>query len=152
MKNINNLTLSNLYWLRDKGIPTSKLRINQENLDVVVRAKCLVLGIEYSPIACFSCSARAEFKVAQSILDQYGQVIYDRITELEAIELSQPLDVVDKDGEQYFVVANSTQEYNEFNDIDGDVMVEKIVSSEYDSESQTLSETTVKRGRKKNEE
>jgi hypothetical protein len=149
-KNIENLTLSNLYWLRDKGIPTSKLRINQENLDVVVRAKCLILGIDYYSIACFSCSARAEFKIGASVLDQYKQEVLDRIAELEAVELSQTLYYVDNSIEDEEVITNFTQEYNESDEVSDDVIVEKIVSME--SSENEISVTTVKRGRKKNEE
>jgi hypothetical protein len=167
MSNINNLTYANLTWIRDKAIPASKLKITQESLDVVVRARALILGFSYSPVACFSCSARSEFKVSQSVFEQYKQQINDRIAEYEAdfaklesyitddenVENSQTFYLVVNDGESNETVENNAQDSTnstlEFEDYEGDVMVEKIVSME--STENEISVTT-KRGRKKNEE
>jgi len=154
MNNINNLSLANLTWIRDKAIPASKLKITQESLDVVVRARALILGFPYSPIGCFSCSARSEFKVSQSVFEQYEQQILDRIAELETTEFSQTFYVVADVAEDKDTDENNTQDSTnstlEFEDYEGDVMVEKIVSME--STENEISVTTVKRGRKKNEE
>ena len=152
MNNINNLTYANLTWIRDKAIPTSKLRITQEHLDIVLRAKSLILGIPQESTGCFSCNARAYFKVAESVLDQYKQQILDKIAELETAEFSQTFYVVDNDGENGETLENNALDLLnstlDFEDYEGDVMVEKIVSME--STENEISVTT-KRGRKKNE-
>ena len=150
MKNINNLTLGNLYYIRDVATPASKLKISPDNMDKIMRGKCLILGIEFQSIACWSCSARAEFKIGASVLDQYGQAVLDRIKELESAESVQQHYYVDNIGEEVDTLTNPPQESTEDDNISDDVVVEKVVSSEYDEETQTLSQTT-KRGRKKNE-
>ena len=150
MKNINNLTLGNLYYIRDVATPASKLKISPDNMDKIMRGKCLILGIEFQSIACWSCSARAEFKIGASVLDQYGQAVLDRIKELESAESVQQHYYVDNIGEEVDTLTNPPQESTEDDNISDDIVIEKIVSSEYDEETQTLSQTT-KRGRKKNE-
>ena len=151
MKNINNLTLGNLYYIRDVATPASKLKISPDNMDKIMRGKCLILGIDFQSIACWSCSARAEFKIGASVLDQYGQAVLDRIAELESAESAHQHYYVDNIIERLNTVVNHEQEYNENDNISDDVIVEKTIDSEYNEETQTLSETTVKRGRKKSE-
>ena len=150
MNNINNLSLGNLTWIRDKAIPASKLKITQESLDVVVRARALILGFPYSPVACFSCSARSEFKVSKSVFEQYEQQILDRITELEVGEINTDKDEDITMGQIFHVVTNSTQEPPENHSISDDIVEEKIVSME--SSENEISVTTVKRGRKPKDE
>jgi hypothetical protein len=149
-KNIENLTLANLYYIRDVATPASKLRINQENLDKIMRGKALILGTPVESFGCWSCSARSYFKVGASVLDQYKQEVLDRIAELEAVELSQTLYYVDNSIEDEEVITNFTQEYNESDEVSDDVIEEKIVSME--SSENEISVTTVKRGRKPKDE
>jgi len=150
MNNINNLTLANLTWIRDKAIPASKLKITQESLDVVMRGRALILGYDYSPVGCFSCVARSEFKVSQSVFEQYEQAILDRIAELETAEFSQTFYYVDGHVESISNNANLDEIPTNIDEISDDIIVEKIVSME--STENEISVTTVKRGRKKNEE
>ena len=151
MNNINNLSLANLTWIRDKAIPASKLKITQESLDIVMRGRALILGYDYSPVGCFSCVARSEFKVSQSVFEQYGQQILDRIAELETAEFSQTFYVVDNDGEnEETLEKNALDLLNSTLEFEDDIVVEKIVNME--STENEISVTTVKRGRKKNEE
>ena len=161
MSNINNLTYANLTWIRDKAIPASKLKITQESLDVVMRARAMILGFTYSPVGCFSCSARSEFKVSQSVFEQYEQQINDKIAEYEAefariesyltddedVGNTQTFYVIDNDVENQESITNSVQELT--SSVNEDIIVEKIVSME---STENEINVTTKRGRRKNEE
>jgi hypothetical protein len=124
MKNINNLSLGNLQWLRDKAIPVSKLRITPEHLDIVMRARALVLGFDFNPAGCFSCSARSEFMVGKAVLEQYESEILSRIVELEALENLTPAPEITYYNDQGEVITNITQDLTNFVDNELDVQVE----------------------------
>jgi len=150
---LDHLTLANLVWLRDVALKAKELRINEENLNTLLRAKALIKQTEVEQLGCYSCSARSYFSVCKSILDQYQQAIIDKIAELETTEFSQTFYYVDNSIEKGETDANTTQDSTnstlDFEDYEGDVMVEKIVSME--STENEISVTTVKRGRKKSE-
>jgi hypothetical protein len=149
--NLEHLTLANLIWLRDVAFKAKELRINEENMNTLLRAKALIKNTEVEKLSCWSCSARSYFTICKSILDQYQQAIIDKITELETVELSQTLYYVDNSIEDEEVIANSTQEYNENNEVSDDVIEEKIVSME--SSENEITVTTVKRaGRPKKQD
>ena len=128
MNNINNLTLENLKWIRDVAFIAAQLRINDENLAKVMRGRAMILGYPFQPVGCFSCSARAEFKVSQSVLDQYKQDIFNRITELES--------EVATIGEDKVTDANITQESTENNEV-----LAKPTSNKKTKKSKTILES-----------
>jgi len=109
MSNINNLTLENLKWIAEVAIPASQLRITDETLSKVMRGRAMVLGYDFTPVGCFSCSARSEFKVSQSVLEQHQPAILARISELEA--------EVATIGEDEVIDENNTQESHESNEV-----------------------------------
>ena len=127
MNNINNLTLENLKWLIEVSIPASQLRINDENLAKVMRGRAMILGYEFQPVGCFSCSARGEFKVSQSVLEQHTPTILARISELE--------NEVATIGEEQVIDDNTTQESNK-ND--------KILGAEHTSPKKSKKTKTIK--------
>jgi len=139
MNNIENLTLANLTWIKEVAIPTSKKRITSEHLDVVMRAKSLILGTPPEQVSCFSCSARAYFKVCESVLDQYGQQILDRITELESVQSSVEETPLDQVYEEASSVTSPTQDSpnptHYFVDQEADVQPTKKTRKKKDEDS-----------------
>jgi hypothetical protein len=151
MRNLDHLTLANLIWIRDVAYPKSKLRINSEHLDIVLKAKALIYNSTAEQVGCFSCNSRAYFKTAASVLDQYYPAILEKIAELETAEFSQILYYVDNNTEVGETDVNNTLDStNSTLEFEDDIVVEKIVNME--STENEISVTTVKRGRKKNEE
>jgi hypothetical protein len=129
MSNINNLTLENLKWIKEVSIPASQLRITDDTLAKVMRGRAMILGYPFQPVGCFSCSARSEFKVSQSVLEQYQPNILARISELES--------EVATIGEEIIIDENNTQESNEFNE----VLAVKPTSSKKTKKIQTIKES-----------
>jgi hypothetical protein len=140
--NINNVTLENLKWVRDVAIPASHLRINDDNLAKVMRGRALILGYPFTPVGCFSCSARSEFKVSQSVLEQHESAILAKIAELEAGEITASKDEVTWVGEESFTSTSMPQESPE----NGEVLAKPAIKK-------TKKQTTVKESwEEKNEE
>jgi hypothetical protein len=128
MNNLDHLTLANLQWIKHNAFPIMGTGITPDKLDTLVRARALILNVPTPIIDCFSCSARAEAQVSNSILDQYKQAILDKITKLETVEFSQTFYVMDQGSEDEEVITLPTQELT--NSVSDDVIVEKIVSIE----------------------
>jgi hypothetical protein len=141
MNSINHLTLANLLWIKQNAFPIIGTGITQDKLNTLVRARALILNVPTPTIDCFSCSARAEAQVSNSVLDQYKQAILDRIVELETVEFSQTFYVVNEGSEDEEVITLPTQELT--NSVYDDIIVEKIVSIE--STENEINVTTIKK-------
>jgi hypothetical protein len=128
MNNLDHLSLGNLQWIKHNAFPIMGTGVTLNKLDILIRARCLILNKPIPTIDCFSCSARAEAQVSNSILEQYKQAILDKIAELETVEFSQTFYVINQGSEDKEVITLPTQELTNF--VSNDVIVEKIVSME----------------------
>jgi len=147
------LTKANVEWILEVAYPISKLRITEDHLGKVLRAKSLILNHPVEIVSCYSCGARSYWKVSQSVIEQHldnlKQLLIE-LTELETAEFSQTFYYVDGHVESISNNANLDEIPTNIDEISDDIIVEKIVSME--STENEISVTTVKRGRKKNEE
>ena len=99
------LTKANIEWIVNEAYPLSKLRITEQHLNKLLRAKSLILNHPMENISCWSCSARSYFKVCESVLDQHYSNLMQLLSELET--------QVAEGGEEPLTVENNTQETNE---------------------------------------
>lgn len=77
MEQYQHLTLANIEWLESTAYPLVGTRITEQSMNTLVRARCLILNQPVPQIGCYSCEARSQMKVSESVLDQHYQAIME---------------------------------------------------------------------------
>ena len=136
------LTEANLSWLFRVAYPTAeKGSVTPQSLQILNRARALILNKPESTTDCFSCSARAESRVSISVLEQHKPNLLVYQEHLKSVQ-SSVKNVIETDVPTHYhveeeVITNPTQ------NLDNDVIVEKIVSIE--STENEINVKTIKR-------